>query len=238
MSEGPLDIEPFEVYLDHAIGDKEHICELTKSSSVLYGIFVDVMRQFYMGGKGYIKGCPQRIYDYDKNKTHIWIDKEMRWEEEHPEFRPAIYVKIEKLNVDYPTGRVPYEVDKYTDTHMTLRLVHGNVSFVHIAKTAGEATMLCDNTLNYLWIFGDKIRADYCMSTFRPVSQVPVMKGPQASKEHWMSVCTCSFEFFDVSGVRQEAPVLQDIRLGSLQQLVPSGILRGDLRKPRQGEGV
>ena len=238
MNEGPIDVDPFEVYLDHALGDKEHICELTKSSSVLYGLFVDVVRQFYIGGKGYIKGCPVRVYDYDKDRTQIWIDKEMRWEDEHPEFRPAIYVKLDQLSMDYPTGRVPYAIEKHTSTKFSLRKVSGRVSFVHVAKTAGEATVLCDNTLNYLLVFGDKIRSDYCMATFRPVAQIPVTRGPQASKEHWMSVCTCAFEFFDVSGVRMEAPVLQDIRLGSLQQKVPSGILRGDLRKPRQGEGV
>ena len=36
MNEKPLDVEPFEIYFDHAIEDKELICELTKHSSVLY----------------------------------------------------------------------------------------------------------------------------------------------------------------------------------------------------------
>ena len=134
MNEGPLHVEPFEVYFDHAIEDKELICELAKHSSVLYGLFVDVVRQFYMNGGGYIKGCPKKIFDYDKNKTEIWIDKEMRWEDEHPEFRPAIYVKLDPLKFEYPMGRSVYAVDKYTSTRYDLRKVAGTVSFVHMAK--------------------------------------------------------------------------------------------------------
>lgn len=238
MNEGPLHVKPFEVYFDHAIEDKELICELTKNSSVLYGLFVDLVRQFYMSGKGYIKGCPKKTFDYDKNKTEIWIDKEMRWEDEHPEFRPAIYVKLDQIKFDYPTGYAPYAVEQHTGTRVDLRRVIGTVSFVHVAKTAGEANVLCDNTLTYLWTYSSRIGEDYCMEKFRPVAQTPITKAPQASKEHWMSVCTCEFEFYDVSGVRPEAPVLQDVRIGSLQSRVPSGILRGDLHKPKQGQGV
>lgn len=238
MNEGPLDVKPFEVYFDHAIEDRDLICELVKSSSVLYGLFVDIVRQLYMSGVSYIKGCPEKRFDYDKDKTQIWIDKEMRWEDEHPEFRPAIYVKLDQLKFEYPTGRQVYKVEPHTGTEFKLRTVSGNVSFVHIAKTAGEANVLCDNTLHYLWTFSNDIRRDYCMSVFRPVAQTPVAKAPQASKEHWMSVCTCAYEFNDVSGVRKEAPVLQDISIRALQDKVPSGIFRGDLHIPRQGQGV
>lgn len=238
MNEKPLDVEPFEVYFDHAIEDKELICELTKHSSVLYGLFVDIVRQFYMSGTGYIKGCPLKVFDYDINKTQIWIDKEMRWEDEHPEFRPAIYVKLDQLKFSYPTGRMASSIDTKTGTRLYMRSVSGVVSFVHIAKTAGEANVLCDNTLDYLWSFSYPIKKDYCMSVFRPVSQTPITKGPQASKEHWMSVCSCEFEFHDITGARPEAPVLQEINLGPLQNKIPGGILRYDLEKPRQGQGV
>ena len=238
MNEGPLDVKSFEVYFDHAIEDKELICELTKHSSVLYGLFVDIVRQFYMLGVGFIKGCPVKKFDYDKNKTEIWIDKEMRWEDEHPEFRPAIYVKLEQLKFDYPLGRRAYSVESHTGTRMFARSVGGIVKFVHIAKTSGEANILCDNTLDYLWKFSYPIRRDYCLTEFRPVGQVPVEKGPQASKEHWMSTCACEFLFNDATGIMPEAPVLQEISLRPLQDKIQSDILRTDLEKPKQGIGV
>lgn len=237
MNEKPLDVEPFEIYFDHAIEDKELICELTKHSSVLYGLFVDIIREFYMQDNDYIKGCPHRRFDYDKNKTGIWIDKEMRWEDEHPEFRPAIYVKLGQLKFNYPTGKLPLGLESRTGTRMFLRTVGGTVSFVHIAKTSGEANILCDNTLDYLWKFSYAIKKDYCLTQFRPIAQSPIENGPQASKEQWMSTCTCEFEFSDMTGIRPEAPVLQDIAIRPLQDKVPSGILRTDLDKPKQGKG-
>lgn len=238
MNEGPLDVKPFEVYLDHAIADHDLICELAKHSGVLYGLFVDIVRQFYMNGRGYIKGCPDCRFDYDRNRTGIWIDKEMRWEDEHPEFRPAIYVKLDPLKFEYPTGYRGFVVEKHTSTAYDLRKVSGTVSFVHMARTAGEANVLCDNTLNYLRVFADVIRQDYCMSLFRPVSQTPITKAPQASSDQWMSVGTCAYEFVDSSGVRPEAPVLQEVSVRALQDRTPSGILRTDLHNPRQGKGV
>ena len=237
MNEKPLDVESFEIYFDHSTEDKKLICELTKHSSVLYGLFVDVIRQYYKTGSEFIKGCPDRRFDYDKNKTGIWIDKEMRWEDEHPEFRPAIIVKLSPLKFEYPTGRLPYGIEGKTGTTYFMRQVSGVVSFAHIAKTSGEANVLCDNTLDYLWNFSYPIKKDYCLSKFRPVAQTPIEKMQGASKEQWVSTCSFEFEFIDMTGTRPEAPVLQDIIFKPLQDKIPRDILRTDLDKPRQGKG-
>jgi len=238
MNEKPLKVDSFEVYFDHAIEDRELICELAKHSSVLYGLFVDLIRQFYMNGDGFIKGCPVKKFDYDKNKTQIWIDKEMRWNDEHPEFRPAIYVKLSPIQYTYPTGRVPYAVDERTGTRYDLRHGVGQVTFVHIAKTSGESNILCDNTASYLWRFAQAIKKDYCFIAFKPSNVTPIQKAPDGSKEHWISTCTFDFEFGEATGIRPEAPVLQEIKVVPLQNKIPSDILRTDLDKPRQGQGV
>ena len=237
MNEKPLEVKPFEVYFDHAIEDKELICELTKHSSVLYGLFVDIIRQFYMTGKDFIKGCPVKKFDYDKNKTEIWIDKEMRWESEHPEFRPAIYVKLGKLQYQYPFNNWKTASVDETGSRFYTRFVQGTVSFVHIANTSGEANILCDNTADFLWGLSYPIRKDYCLRKFQQIEHEPITKGPQASSDQWMSTCTFAFEFEDTTAVRPEAPVLQEIRVRPLQERIPSGILRTDLDKPRQGQG-
>lgn len=238
MNERPLQVEPFEVYFDHAIEDKELICELAKHSSVLYGLFVDIVRQFYMGGVGYIKGCPDIRFDYDKNKTGVWIDKEMRWEDEHPEFRPAIFVKLGKLQYQYPFNMWRTAVEPHTGTTYYTRFVSGTVSFVHIAATAGEANILCDNTAGYLWAFSHNIAKDYCLRKFQELEHEALNKAPQASSDQWMSTCTFGFEFEDTTAIRPEAPILQGINLLPLQDKTTSVIVRTDLDKPRQGQGV
>lgn len=238
MNEKPLQVEPFEVYFDHAIEDKELICELAKNSSVLYGLFVDLIRQYYIAGVGYIKGCPTVKFDYDKNKTDIWIDKEMRWEDEHPEFRPAIYVKLGKLQYQYPFNMWKTDIEPKTGTVFYTRLVQGTVSFVHLANTAGEANILCDNTARYLWAFSHQIADDYCLRKFQEIEHEALNKAPQASRDQWMSTCTFGFEFEETTAIRQEAPILQEIRIRPLQDKSSGVILRSELDKPRQGQGV
>lgn len=238
MNERPLQVQPFEVYFDHAIEDKELICELAKNSNVLYGLFTDLVRQYYANGVGYVKGCPELKFSYDKDKTGIWIDKELRWEDEHPEFRPAIYVKLSKLQFQYPFNMWRTYVEPKTGTEFYSRLVQGVVSFVHIANTAGEATILCDNTDRYLWTFSHQIANDYCLRKFQEIEREPVNKAPQASSDQWMSTCAFGFEFEETTAVRVEAPILQEIRIRPLQDKSTSVILRTDLDKPRQGQGV
>ena len=223
--------------MDPQIEDRDLICELTKHSSVLYGMFTDMLRRVYSSPNCFIKGCPSRLFDFDKNKTQIWIDKEMRWQDEHPEFRPAIYIKLGKIGYTYPMDRRAFATEPHTSTNIYLRGITGVVSFVHIAKTAGEANILCDNTLDYMWSFSQAIKQDFCLSDFRPIEQTPVERAPQASKEQWMSTCSCKFEAYDVTGITPEAPVLSEIKLTALQNKVPDGILRTDLEKPRQGQG-
>ena len=89
-----------EVQPWHRLGGVEHICELRKSSQVLYSIFLTVLRTIYSGKSGRTFGCPDVIWKKDVQKTGIWLDTELRWEDQRPDFTPAIYVSLGEIKYE------------------------------------------------------------------------------------------------------------------------------------------
>ena len=90
-----------EVQPWHRLGGMEHICELRKSSQVLYAIMVTILRMIYSGKKGRTFGCPDVVWKQDPQKTQLWIDTELRWEDQRPDFTPAIFVNLGELKYQF-----------------------------------------------------------------------------------------------------------------------------------------
>ena len=62
-----------EVQPWHRLGGIEHICELRKSSQVLYSIFVTILRMIYSGKKGRTFGCPDLLWKKDPQKMEAFV---------------------------------------------------------------------------------------------------------------------------------------------------------------------
>lgn len=200
-----------EIMPYHAIAGTEHICGLRKTNTVLYGIFLDIVRQFYMNGPdGYLIGAPEVTWSSDESKTKIWIDTELRWEDTRPEFRPAIYVHLGGLEFNSPLDQhEPTGFEMRDASYTYSRIGAGTVTFTHVAESGGEACILCDNTATYLTTFSSQIRKDYCFSKFSERQRTAIQQAKPESSERYSSSTSFGFEFAENWTVKLESPKLK-----------------------------
>ncbi len=144
-----------EVQPWHRLGGVEHICELRKNAQVLYGIFVTILRTIWSSKSGRTFGCPDVIWRKDSQKTEIWIDTELRWEDQRPDFNPSIYVSLSEIKYDSVST-----LDRQARTYMSSdgeqhyeRTGMGTVTFIHVAdkrpgrsRTTPRTTSRCSRT--------------------------------------------------------------------------------------------
>lgn len=210
-----LPVEPScnEIQPWHSVGGIEHICELRKSCAVLYGIFVELARLVYRDTNGRLIGTPSVVWS--PKGTKLWIDNELRWEDQHPEVRPAIYIQLSPIQYQqYIDGRnaqvAPANeqgVSQYEHSGQ------GQVTFMHIASTVGEACALADNTEYALSMMQDPICRDFCFNKFFVVQRTAVDKLPKGAEasEKYASSVTFAFEFSEAWLVKEESPILKSI---------------------------
>jgi hypothetical protein len=233
MSSLPLVIPDKEIQSDHDVAGYELICELRKTPTVLYGIFVEIVRQFYMNNDPMLKGVPKVRWDVDPQKTDIWIDTELRWEDEHPEFRPAIFVKLG----DIQYGSLPI-IGSKGPLQLKDAVYHyadqgsSTVTFIHVGNTSGEACSLCDNTEQFLTTFKTQIADDFCFTSFDKAQRSPIAQSTKESKERYMSSVTFNFSFEETWSVKLESPILKSVKIYTGQEPKYSGIISRELRSP------
>lgn len=208
------EVEDKEIQPFHQLAGNELICQTRKTPMVLYGIFTELAQQFWKGSPdGRLFGTPEVQWDKDPDKTSIWIDTELRWEATHPEFRPAIYVKLSQIqhgNVGSSTSPLTFKDIQEAEYHYA-RTGQGTVSFVHIGATAGEACALADATTDYLDAFSPAITEDFCFDWFNLVAREPMQVLSKDSKEKYRSVATYSYRFTDSWSLKLETPKLKSL---------------------------
>lgn len=209
-----LDVPEREILPKDKLADKNLICELRKTCSVLYGLFTEVVRQYYLNGEGYLLGTPKVKWDDDPQKTGIWIDSELNWNDEHPEFRPAIFVSLGDLQSSSPTNpNTPVQMNLRDAIYHYARSVQGTVTFVHVAQRAGEALALCDNTATYLTHFSAQIRDDFCFTTFAEIGRKPLIQANPESSERYMSSVSYLYKFGEQWSSKLESPILKVLNI-------------------------
>jgi hypothetical protein len=189
--------------------------ELHKTPIVLYGIFIEIVRQLYSNPDNFPLGIPADVrWTSDPAPTRIWIDTDYVWEDTNPEVRPAIYTKLSDITFASLAGRKDgivgvdiVEGEKWYATTGT-----GSVSWVHIGRTNAEALVLAGATLDYLQGLSQIIRDDYCFQTFSLASMSP-LQAAKESKERYHSIVTFSYSCQDVWVVKTESPKLRDVTI-------------------------
>lgn len=205
-----------EVQPWHRLGGMEHICELRKTSSVIYAILVTILRSAYSNKCGRTFGCPDVVWKKDPQKTGIWIDTELRWEDNRPDFSPAIYVCL---------GEIQYTLPPFMNMQGKTFMSHDGeqhyqrtgtctASIVHVCDRSGEACALADNTENFLSDMQGGIADSYCFDHFVVTGRSPLKKkeqGQSAGKDKIMSVVTVKLDFTDAWIVKVESPILKSV---------------------------
>lgn len=207
-----------EVQPWHRLGGVEHICELRKNSQVLYSIFVTILRMLYSGKKGRTFGCPDVVWRRDPEKTQLWIDTELRWEDMRPDFTPAIFVNLGELKYE-PIPTLDMEARTFLshdgERHYE-RTVSGSATIMHISDKAGAACSLADNTENYLSMLQDQICQEYCFDHFVVAGRMPRQQketAQTAGKGKYVSAVSIQFAYTDAWTVKIESPILKAVSL-------------------------
>ena len=160
------------------------------------------------------------IWNIDSTISKIWIDTEYIWEDNTPEFRPAIYIALRGLNLTSVIGQKSQigSDTKEGEAHYA-RTVKGSVAFVHIGQTKGETVNLIDNTYEFFDGLADIIRQDFCFETFNVTSVTP-LKIVKAEKDHLRGEVVAIFSYKDYWTVKLESQKLKNIVLSTGQSLI------------------
>ena len=219
MNEQTKTVSEDETQPWHRLGGIEHVCELRKLSTILYGIFAEIVRLAYGTKEGRIFGCPDVVWDPNPDKTGIWIDTELRWEDKHPNKYPAVFVQLGELQSQPPSGIYNGRVigaNREGSEHQA-RMVSGQATLVHVSTRAGEACALADNTENYISFLEEPFRKEFCFgNTFRVMGRQPLQKlqtSPSNGQQLYTSSVIIAFTFLDEWDVRAETPILKSIRV-------------------------
>ena len=213
MRNTPIHPDDSEIVPYHSLGGAENTCELRKTATVMYSLFAELARTAYSTVEGRDKGCPGALWSPDSSKTGIWIDTELRWEDEHPEFRPAVYVQLSQLQYDDPNPGFSNKIsgaDRFARREYA-RKVSGSVTYMHVARTVGEACALADNTDKFIGFMQDPIRREFCFDLFRSVGRVPLAKLETESNNVYGSATSFQFSFHELWTVTEESPVLKSV---------------------------
>lgn len=209
----PMDPLRLEIQPDHRIGDHELICDARKTNLFLYDTFTELVRKIYRDNLDTIVGTPTRKWGRTPQHDGIWIDTELNWKPAHPDFTPAIYVKLSQIQYKSPLGNVNAAagLDLKNAIYSYTRMGSGTVTFMHVASTSGEAVALCDNTRFYLCDFGAQICEDLCFSKFYEAGTQPLSEAPKESKEMYFSATMFAFEYYEGWRVKKESPILRSV---------------------------
>lgn len=214
----PQGVSQEEVQPWHRLGGVEHICELRKNAQVLYAIFASILRMLYSSKRGRTFGCPDVQWKPDPQKTSIWIDTELRWEDQRPDFTPAIYVSLGEMAYSgLPSIDMQYRTIMSHDGERHYeRTVTGSASIIHVSDRAGAACSLADNTENYLSSLQDQICDEYCFDHFTVAARMPRQKKERPEtdgKGKYSSVVAVKFDYTDAWTVKLETPILKEVSL-------------------------
>ena len=212
---------PYRTLINEGVPRSEMNVESTiglirKDPIVLYGIFVELTQQMY-GSE--ITDTPWK-WSKDEKKTRVWIDTEARWEDVNPEFRPAIYISINDVKYKPMMGnRSKIGMNLKEAEYHHARDCSGVVSWVHIGSSKGEGVQLLQSTLEYLDVFSDVIKNEFCFDSFLVAGYNPIQVTKE-SKERIRSILSATVTWQETWSLKLESPKLKAITFNAGQAIL------------------
>jgi hypothetical protein len=200
----------------------ELLCHIRKTPNVLYGMFSEIIKQFYSNEDNLPIELPSdSIWDPDPAKTQIWIDTELKWDPESIEHRPAIYVELSQITYK-PTagghdGAIGMDLEQ-GEYHFS-RTGNGTVSFNHVGNTKGESAALAGATADFLDGFGKVIKDSLNFEIFEIVGLSPISLDKE-SRDRYRSIVAVNYVFQDTWSLKLESPKLKRLIFRAGQNLL------------------
>jgi hypothetical protein len=223
MSNTPRNLQPTQLYDVETSERVNLLAQQRKTPLLLYGIFVELMRNFYSDAYNLpINVCA--VWTDDETTSAIWIDTEYKWEDRTAEKRPAIYVKLTSIKysatVGQNAGPMSMGMDLKEADYFFSRVGEGHVQFVHIGATKGQSVALAGSTLDYLDAFATVIRDDFCFEEFEVIEVTPPKLDKSESKDMYHSDVICRFKFQETWTLKLESPKLKKLVFDAGQNLL------------------
>ena len=197
---------------DVLVAEGSMIGHLRKTPALLSSMFTEVARQLYSDDNGLdLKQRWQWVESPKKKGSHIWINAQSVWDDDEPDFRPAIYVALSDIDYRTITGNERSRVGmnlQEAEYHYS-RMGTGSVKFVHIGRTEGEAVALVSNTMDLLDAFSDPIREDFCFRTLNVVKVTSPKVNAKEPRERFRGEVVINFTFEDSWTLKLESPKLK-----------------------------
>jgi hypothetical protein len=200
------------------------LCHIRKTPNVLYGMFLEVIRQFYSQEDNLPIEIPgNKIWHPDPEQTKVWIDTELEWDPDAIEFRPAIYVGLAQIGYKGTSGRHDgaLGMDLEQGEYFFSRTGSGMVTFNHVGSTKGESAAFAGATLDFLDGFGSVIKDMFHFEIFE-LKQLSPIQLDKESRERYRSIVAVNFEFQDTWTLKLESPKLKRLVFRAGQNLMGS----------------
>ena len=193
---------------------------LRKDPMMLYGIFVELLRQIYSADTS-ASVAGTYIWDQDKNKSQIWIDTEANYNDDLPDVVPCIYVELPGIQYSSHTGLTKglYDMNMEEGEYLYSRVGRGQVNLIHTGNTKGDGVILATNTFNYMDAFADIIRKEFCFDKLYVIGFNP-LQVVKKEREKFRSVLSMAFEFQETFVVKLESPKLKKLVINAGQALL------------------
>ena len=226
-SNTPSTVEEGRLIASDVADQLNMLCHIRKTPNILYGIFTELLKQFYSNTHNIPIELPAgTVYTVNKNTTGIWIDSELQWDVDAIEFRPAIYVGLQDINYSSVTGKQTGRIgmDLKQGERIYARRGEGVVTFNHVGSQQGEGVAYAGATLDFLDAFSDVIRDEFNFETFALIRLTPIQVEKE-SKERYKSIVAFKFTFQDTWTIKIESPKLKKVVFSAGQNLFESGIV-------------
>lgn len=197
------------------ISESVHLLgQIRKTSLVLYGIFVELTRQFFSDEANLLSSM-STVWSPDEAKTTIFIDTEFKEDEKTVGARPAVFVKLGDIVYNNTKGdssrsSSPIGMDLEEGEYIYSRYGETTITLDCVGRTKGEVAIIASAVHDFFDAFSDIIRKDFCFELFA-VTKLSKIELSKEFRDRYHSGIECYVKFQDTWTLKLESPKVKQI---------------------------